>query len=385
MRSTARLAFLALAVACLVAALPVSALPPEEPAAEIADAPRAAMGTHNVVGADPDACIKPGPVNLSRSPSSVAVGGTVTLTWNAQSIQFEYIPVYSLSASGPWEYLLDPPYTTTATHMTVTISGASLAGKTIYFFVRALGSCEGVYTDSNVVSVSVTGGSSGCVGPPTPSLSIDRNSVAAGGSFKLTWTADPYGTTDYWWLGVGSAETGSFTKVATYSRTTLSATLSTVTTDAGKTLYFRVWAYPYGGSNCAPLKTYSNAVSLTVTSGGSTSCTADANTLCLYNNRFRVRATYKDYQNNTGTAKAVSLTSDAGYFWFFSQTNVELVAKIVSFCSGSSGNYGLYVSGLTDVNVTFTVTDTKNGYTRNYTNPLGNRYCTVGDPWAVCP
>lgn len=384
MRSPARLTFLVLAVACLAAALPVSALPPE-PAVEIADAPRTAMGTHNFVGSDPEACIKPGTVTLSRSPSSIAVGGTVTLTWNDQVID-SYIPVWSLSTSGPWYYLLDPPYTTAVTQMTVTISDPSLAGKTVYFFVRALGSCD-LYTDSNIVSVTVTGGGGGgCVGPPTPSLSTNKTSVAAGGSFTLTWSADPYGTTDYWWLGVGTSSSGTYSQVSTYSRTTLSATLSTTAADAGKTLYYRVWAYPYGGSTCESLKTYSNAVSVTVTSGGGgTGCTPDANTLCLYNNRFRVQATYRDYQNNTGTAKAVSLTSDSGYFWFFSQTNVELVAKIVNFCSGSSGSYGLYVSGLTDVNVTFTVTDTKTNQTRPYTNPLGNRYCTVGDAWNACP
>lgn len=115
------------------------------------------------------------------------------------------------------------------------------------------------------------------------------------------------------------------------------------------------------------------------------SCYEDTYNICLFNNRFRVSATYRDYSNNTGSARAVRLTSDSGYFWFFSSTNVELVAKIVSFCNGSSGNYGLYASGLTDVNVTFTVTDTKTQITRNYVNPLGNRFCTIGDGWNVCP
>lgn len=116
-----------------------------------------------------------------------------------------------------------------------------------------------------------------------------------------------------------------------------------------------------------------------------TSCTADATTLCLYGGRFKVQANWRDYSGNTGSAQAVPLTSDSGYFYFFSSTNVELVAKIVSFCNGSSGNYGLYASGLTDVNVTFLVTDTRSGIARSYVNPLGNRFCTIGDGYNVCP
>ncbi|KAA0252789.1 MAG: hypothetical protein EDX89_17185 [Acidobacteria bacterium] len=119
--------------------------------------------------------------------------------------------------------------------------------------------------------------------------------------------------------------------------------------------------------------------------GGTGSCTPDDTTLCLYGGRFKVQATYRDYSNNTGNARAVSLTPDSGYFWFFDSANVELVAKIVSFCSGSSGQYGLYASGLTDVEVTFQVTDTQSGTYVEKTNPLGNRFCTIGEALPVCP
>lgn len=115
-----------------------------------------------------------------------------------------------------------------------------------------------------------------------------------------------------------------------------------------------------------------------------TGCTSDATTLCLYGGRFRVQATWRDYSGNTGNALAVPLTADSGYFYFFSSTNVELVAKIVNACSYANA-YSLYASGLTDVNVTFVVTDTKTGVSGTYVNPLGSRYCTVGAGFAVCP
>jgi len=58
---------------------------------------------------------------------------------------------------------------------------------------------------------------------------------------------------------------------------------------------------------------------------------------------------------------------------------------MVSFCSGSSGNWAIYASGLTDIQITFNVTDTKNGISRSYSNPLGNRFSTIADGPFPCP
>ena len=118
----------------------------------------------------------------------------------------------------------------------------------------------------------------------------------------------------------------------------------------------------------------------------STTCTADATTLCLGPaGRFKVQAAYRDYGGNAGDGKAQKLTDNSGYFYFFDPTNVELVAKFVSFCNGSSGNWAIYASGLTDVEVTFKVTDTSGGLYKEYKNTLGNRFCTIGDGPFSCP
>ncbi len=178
---------------------------------------------------------------------------------------------------------------------------------------------------------------------------------------------------------------------------------------AGESISFRQsnWGYFYAGlvyHEAASVAAFTGQFTLSLTSSGgttgtykidkthvaiikgaSTSCTVDAYTLCLADGRFQVQADYRDYSGNGAAARAVALTNDSGYFWFFDSANVELVTKVVSFCSGSSGNWGLYASGLTDVQVTFKVLDTKYGTYRTYTNPLGSRFCTIADGPFSCP
>ena len=101
--------------------------------------------------------------------------------------------------------------------------------------------------------------------------------------------------------------------------------------------------------------------------------------------RFQVQADWQNYGGSPGSGTAVSMTSDTGYFWFYSASNVEVVAKMVSFCSGSSGNYSLYAGGLTDVWVKLKVTDTKNGTYREYPNPLGVPFVLIRDGPFTCP
>ncbi|KAA0255472.1 MAG: hypothetical protein EDX89_05245 [Acidobacteria bacterium] len=118
--------------------------------------------------------------------------------------------------------------------------------------------------------------------------------------------------------------------------------------------------------------------------GGGDTCTPDATSLCLVS-RFRVSARYRDYAGGEGAGQAVALTSDTGYFWFFSAANVEAVVKVVSFCGSGVDRWGVYANGLTDLDVTLTVTDTKDGTTRTYTNPLGQEFRLIRDPAFACP
>ncbi|MEO8191297.1 MAG: hypothetical protein ABI682_13225, partial [Acidobacteriota bacterium] len=56
-------------------------------------------------------------------------------------------------------------------------------------------------------------------------------------------------------------------------------------------------------------------------------CVVDATTLCLNASRFRVNVTWANPDGTNGNGQAVGLTSDTGYFWFFSANNVEMVIK----------------------------------------------------------
>jgi hypothetical protein len=114
-------------------------------------------------------------------------------------------------------------------------------------------------------------------------------------------------------------------------------------------------------------------------------CTPDATALCPVNGRFRVTARYRDYSGQAGTGQAVSLTSDTGYFWFFSASNVEVVQKLVNSCGTESNVNAVYANGLTDLGVEIEVTDTASGLTERYSNPLGSDFELIRDGPFSCP
>jgi hypothetical protein len=114
-------------------------------------------------------------------------------------------------------------------------------------------------------------------------------------------------------------------------------------------------------------------------------CTPDANSLCLNNGRFKVTATYSSSQGS-GTGTAIPGTSDTGQFWFFSSQNVEIVVKVLNGC-GFNQRYWVFAGGLTNVQVTMTVTDMANATVKTYTNPLNTAFQPIQDTaaFATCP
>jgi hypothetical protein len=110
-----------------------------------------------------------------------------------------------------------------------------------------------------------------------------------------------------------------------------------------------------------------------VCSGGPSTCITDATTLCLNNGRFQVRAIFSapNLNINNAPAQAVPLTSDTGYFWFFSANNVEIVLKAVDGRSFNN-HFWVFYGALSNVEYTITVTDTATGAVKTYRNPAGN-------------
>lgn len=119
---------------------------------------------------------------------------------------------------------------------------------------------------------------------------------------------------------------------------------------------------------------------------GGGSCTSNPTTLCLSNSRFRVTAQWKTRDGTTGNGQGVPLTSETGYYWFFGSSNVEMVVKVIDACSFNQ-RFWVFAGGLTDVNVTLNVTDTKTGVSRTYTNPLGAAFQPIQDTsaFSTCP
>ena len=120
---------------------------------------------------------------------------------------------------------------------------------------------------------------------------------------------------------------------------------------------------------------------------GTAACVANATTLCLNNNRFKVTAAWDSVNpTQSGQGTAIVLTTDTGYFWFFNSTNVEVVIKVLNAC-GVNLKYWVFAAGLTNVHVVLTVTDLQTGTTKIYTNPQGVKYDAVQDTsaFSTCP
>ncbi|MCP4657595.1 MAG: hypothetical protein GY856_19490 [bacterium] len=106
-------------------------------------------------------------------------------------------------------------------------------------------------------------------------------------------------------------------------------------------------------------------------------CTEDVTNLCLNDGRFKVEVSWKDFQGHTGDGRAVPLTPDTGYFWFFDGSNVELVIKVLDG-RPVNGRWWVFYGALSNVEYTITVTDTMTGVSKTYFNPRGE-LSSVGD------
>jgi hypothetical protein len=127
-------------------------------------------------------------------------------------------------------------------------------------------------------------------------------------------------------------------------------------------------------SSSASLAAALGTASSTTPSAG---CTTGNTNLCLNSSRFRVQVAWRTLAGGSGTASAVPLTTDTGYFWFFSASNVEVVLKVVDGRS-FNGRFWVFYGSLSDVEYTVTVTDTVTGVSRSYSNPQG-RLASIAD------
>jgi hypothetical protein len=119
-------------------------------------------------------------------------------------------------------------------------------------------------------------------------------------------------------------------------------------------------------------------------SAGANLCYSTDAFLCL-GSRFTAAAQWSTGSGNT-VGHAVQLTSDTGYFWFFSPSNIEMIIKALDGCSINSRKW-VFAGGLTNVNVVSTVTDLQTGTLTTYTNPLNTAFQPIQDTsaFSTCP
>jgi len=106
-------------------------------------------------------------------------------------------------------------------------------------------------------------------------------------------------------------------------------------------------------------------------------CSASPTVLCLSGQRFAVEVQWKDFQGKTGQGQGVTLTPDTGYFWFFTDNNIELVVKVLD-ARAFNNKFWVFFGALSNVEYTLKVTDTATGAVKSYQNPLG-QFASVGD------
>lgn len=121
------------------------------------------------------------------------------------------------------------------------------------------------------------------------------------------------------------------------------------------------------GNRLAPIEERSNP-------GG---CVNTDEALCLQQSRFALSVEWEKPNGEMGKGTAVPLTADTGTFWFFRDTNVELIVKVLDGRS-NNGHFWVFYGALSNVKYTLTVTDTATGGVRIYENPPG-AFASVGD------
>jgi plastocyanin len=242
-----------------------------------------------------------------------------------------------------------------------------------------------------------TGGASLDAVRKSSTLTILDNDSGGGGGGPVSAPSNPQATAvstseiDLTWTDNSTNETGfqverrtvggTYDVVATVGPNTTSAPVPGL--DAGSLSIFRVRATGSGGT----FSPYSPEVAA-ATLADPGPCVAGANALCANNGRFRVAVAWST-GTSTGQGAVVPLPSapDSGLFYFFAPSNIEMLIKVLNACVPAFNHYWVFFAATTNVEFGVVVTDTQNGKTRAYYNPLNRAALPVQDldAFATCP
>ncbi len=95
------------------------------------------------------------------------------------------------------------------------------------------------------------------------------------------------------------------------------------------------------------------------------------------NGRFELTVQWTKPNGETGSGHPVRLTEDTGFFWFFNESNVELMVKILDG-RNNNGHFWVFYGALSNVAYTLEVRDTMTGTIKTYDNPVGT-FASRGD------
>ncbi|HSE62788.1 MAG TPA: hypothetical protein VLG15_04185 [Thermoanaerobaculia bacterium] len=112
-----------------------------------------------------------------------------------------------------------------------------------------------------------------------------------------------------------------------------------------------------------------------------TPCPGTPRILSLSNCRFQLQVEWTDPQGRRGSGQAVQLTNDTGYFWFFSDNNVELIVKVLD-ARAFNGHFWVFYGALSNVQYSILLVDSVAGSYKTYVNPSGT-FASVGDTSAL--
>lgn len=257
---------------------------------------------------------------------------------------------------------------------TLTVLGNANGSETTETFTTASNLAPGTY----YIGVSAFQGSSpytvsvNSIGaaPQTPAAPTNLTATATTSTvIRLNWVDNATNETEF---RVEQKVGNGFQDLGPAAANTTTINITGVT--PGTTQTFRIRA-----KNGTGYSGYSNEATAT-TPGNSGPCVANATTICLLNNRFRVSIDYKNpYSNPPGQMGAFvgqRLTPsvpnpDTAIFGFAKPTDVEVVVRIVD-ARPYAPRFDIYYGGLTDVEYWVNVTDTQTGRTRQYYNKTGN-------------
>ncbi|MCY3931152.1 MAG: fibronectin type III domain-containing protein [Acidobacteria bacterium] len=310
------------------------------------------------------------------APASLSVKATSStsarLEWEDRSDDEIAFAIQARTGADIWRHVGAAPADTES----IEITGLKEEGR-YTFRVRARHNLGGA--DSDLVTVTLRAGGDGPgPGPGPEGISVPDDLTATPGgatAVELGWSPVD-GTVEIearsWkegWRNVASTD-------AAAGRVTVEGL------DAEAPYTFRLRLRANGGK----VSSWSDEINVT-TGDVSGPCRSGGQYLCLSRGRFEIQAHWKDHNREgvygLGTAVPVDVSDESGMFWFFSNSNIELVVKALDG-TGVNGHYWVFFGALSDVEYWVTVRDTAGGRRRTYHNPPAEN-CGQSDITAFVP